>query len=699
MRSRSLPQCAAFPRSDAARRARLDLPSRRRARAPSVSTFTAAVVLLATSGATGRAAAQRHWPDAGVWRTHLTTVAALRDGWIELREVPDPNRPVRPDLDPHQRDELSPVPEHLRVTPDAADRWRVGVERLLAESATPGPAFWSRGADGRVTTPGLAAPGDELGLSIAWTRRDGKVVIDATRTACRRSGSADLTRNDVRVFLRALARAAATARHARGTPAPIDTARPYLPYSVGCQAYADSTPGLPPLPADPRRPAEVLVSLVIDRQGAVEGRSLRIAPAVDAVTESAIRHGLARWHFEPAILGGVPVRQRTHFVLAFTPQPPADDPQAQHPTRAGPVPGNAVGVDYGRVVIRFYPDARADTLFTDRRPSRMSLAPEEVARWLSALPPFWQRAAAWRPPAPYLSVVAGPGIGPPWARLHAQGRWVQNRIGLELMVGSGRPDDRFPNCPVSPGQSYGWEEVRVLTTRLARAATTALAGPTPVLDTVGVHPEVAVDCAAAPSDSNVARVALPGGDGDHDQVLLRFVVDRHGSVEPASITALDAPSPAAARAAARLAAGWDYIPATLAGRPVRQWTHATVRVVAPGEARAPRPYPSRAAVLAARDGCEMTRGPMAADYSEGDWPGYHRAFAPSVEFRCEIAPSLAPYRIVLAADSGGWFSEMRVFAGARARPQQTLDARTESIAVPGTTVFQARDLDGDGYRT
>lgn len=675
MRSRPLALRAASMILDAAR------PSFPRAPLPAI-----VLLLLALMLAVQPAVGQRQPGDAALWATRIATVAARRDGWIELREVPDRYSRQRPDADTHQMDEWSVAPEHLRVTPAAAERWRGEVARMLEESTAGGAGFWSRGQDGRVLTPELASPGQPVGVMLIWSHRDGRVVIDGGRQACLAGHSLqDLTHADVRAFLDALARAAATARRFRAAPAPVDTARPYGYTAVACQAVADSTPGLPRLPPDPRRPAEVLVSLVVDRRGAVETRTLRLAPAVDAGTEQAIRGMLARWHFTPAQLAGVTVRQRAHFVLAFTPQPPADDPEARHPTRMGAVPGWAVGRDHGWVVIRPRPDTRSDTLFSGTRHERMSLAPREVARWLSDLNPFWRRAAAWRPPARYNETISGPGIGPAYNRLHARARWVANRTVTGLVLGI-------------DGESLDWEQARLLTSRMAREATAALAGPAPVLDTIRAHPEVAVDRAAAFSDSNVARVAVPGADGDHDEVLLRFVVDRRGLVEPASITAVYAPSAAAARAATRLAVGWEYTPAMLAGRPVRQWAHATVRVVGPGQAPAPAPRPSRAARLAARDGCEMTRGPVSADYDTGEWERYHHALFPSVEFRCEIAPSLPPYRVVLTADTSGWRTGMHVYAGDHARPPQSLDGETTESPTVGITILQARDLDGDGYR-
>jgi TonB family protein len=218
------------------------------------------------------------------------------------------------------------------------------------------------------------------------------------------------------------------------------------------------------------------------------------------------------------------------------------------------------------------------------------------------------------------------------------------------------------------------------------------------VDTLRTYAPGEPDCPATALNGNVVRLPLAGADRDRDAVLLRFVVDREGSVEPVSVEVVSAPSPVAGAAARRLAANWDYVPALVAGLPVRQWTHATVHVVAPGEAPA-RPYPvPRAAVLAAREGCRMTRGPDPDDVQHDSWQRWWYVPGPEVEFSCRIEPGRAPQRVVVTGDGHGWPRDLRIYRGGAARPLQVLAPDFESLPMAGGEFLSAIDLDADGYR-
>lgn len=88
----------------------------------------------------------------------------------------------------------------------------------------------------------------------------------------------------------------------------------------------------------------------------------------------------------------------------------------------------------------------------------------------------------------------------------------------------------------------------------------------------GIYPGNAVDRAVVPRSDNGSPIypALLRSAGIEGDVLVRFVVDSAGRVEPNSITLLDASHVAFGDAVSRWLQRARYLPAEVAGRPVRQ---------------------------------------------------------------------------------------------------------------------------------
>jgi TonB family protein len=605
-----------------------------------------------------------------VWHTPLLTLTARPDGWIELSDS-------TPERDPHDRDDDIRFRE--RVTPAQAAAWLAAVRPLLAASLHPTPRFWARAQDSTVASPPLGFDLEHGGsLTLSWRMGSGgRMDLRVDAQGCR--GGKGLDAAGVQRFLAALDSAARVARALRPAPVPVERGRTYLDATVSCGARFL---GGPPLPAPPGGARDVLAEFVVDAAGRVDASSVRTWAGAGPRAAAAARAGLATWRFEPARVGGVAVAQRIHLLL-WPGHPAALTPDAV-----------SVSAAQGWVVVRQDDWPSEDTILQLRRRGQLRFTPAEVRRWVARADSFTRMVSSSAPRTGYDPPVEGPRLGSGAMALRLTGRHPAAGPVLALGVEGSRTQSSAPSCR---GVYVPDTALVSFRRRLAAAARVATARPPAPVDTLRAYAPGEPDCPAAAMNENVARLPLAGADRDRDAVLLRFVVDREGSVEPASVEVVSAPSPAAGAAARRLAANWDYVPALVAGRPVRQWTHATVRVLPPGEAPA-RPYPaSRAAVLAAREGCRLTRGPDPADYQHDGWNRWWRAPGTGVEFSCRIEPGRAPQRVVVTGDGHGWPHDLRVYRGA-ARPLQVLAPEFESSPLAGGEFLSAMDLDADGYR-
>jgi hypothetical protein len=121
-------------------------------------------------------------------------------------------------------------------------------------------------------------------------------------------------------------------------------------------------------------------------------------------------------------------------------------------------------------------------------------------------------------------------------------------------------------------------DVLLLVNAMADAARVAsLLKPTPAVDqSAGPFSEPEVACAAT-----LQRGYMPAWSPDYGprpasrgETLVRFIVTEEGRVDSTTLVWDHTPSPPAARAARVTLADWQFVPARLDGRRVRQWSHA-----------------------------------------------------------------------------------------------------------------------------
>ena len=124
---------------------------------------------------------------------------------------------------------------------------------------------------------------------------------------------------DVTSLLALLDSAAAMAGGGVGRPPTLS--RPYYSSEVSCPASADEANARPLAPASMATVAtEIGVEMVVDTTGLVERSSIRVMRGTNPALTDSIRATVARWRFHAAEIDGTPVRQFVQTAVAIGPR-------------------------------------------------------------------------------------------------------------------------------------------------------------------------------------------------------------------------------------------------------------------------------------------------------------------------------------------------------------------------------------------
>jgi len=227
------------------------------------------------------------------------TVEATSDGWVI----------VTPLWFWHERD--VPPTVRLRLAPADVKAWATAARHLAPEAPDSG------GLNFGVPLPQLGR--GRVHLAPRARRFRGSVSLDLN-TCDDVTASIGMTAADFDRFTEVLERAAKVAGRTTARPT---LARPYYQTEVSCAARPVQASVAPDFPAsiapDARRYTEVGVRFVVDTAGFVEARSLVVLPGTPAAFAKAARAVVRGWHFRPAEVSGLPVRQIVTTVIAFDP--------------------------------------------------------------------------------------------------------------------------------------------------------------------------------------------------------------------------------------------------------------------------------------------------------------------------------------------------------------------------------------------
>ena len=462
-------------------------------------------------------------PARRVWYTTLGEMSATPDGWVEWR-IADPTS-----IPPHF-DEFGGIA--ARLAPDSVRRWVATVRRAVSDSVS---------TAAKTAIPSLTSGEAEISLTI---HRDSlRVRYEIQAHACRGGRGVDPSRGDVIMLLDALEQAEREAASLRPTPADVGTG-PFSASKVTCPARQKRAY----MPAWSRqfgsRPAdrgESLIRFVVNEDGRIDLSTVEWAMAPTSGPARVAREVLAAWQFEPAMVGARPVRQWSHAVIWF-----ADSSDSEEWQLAGRAHTRTFIARRDGRVEHAYVNRWLDSLWLPNEAVRIreAYAPAVVRAWLGS------RSS---PEAEEADLIAPGGI---------------TRSGSGWYTGC----RAFPTTGTGRISAAAWPTLTDSARTAVAAATRHALAP---IDSIRVHGETEVTCAARPHGALVAELAHSPND---DEVALSFVVGRDGRTDPESIVLLGELDrrEASLLRAALLAQSWEA--GRLAGVRVPQHAHLVLHV-------------------------------------------------------------------------------------------------------------------------
>ena len=227
------------------------------------------------------------------------TVEASKTGWVSINLLS-----TRPDIGA-----LSPPP--FRMMTDAADlRDWIEKVRPLLESLLD--------STGRVPSRTITFGSGRYQMEITFTApRDAHFFWRACGPG---TGGAGASPSALLDFVALLDTAAKVAGGGHGRPPTLS--RPYYSIEVSCPAVAEEENPRPNPPAGtPAHIGDVGVEFIVDTLGRVEPGTIRVMPSVHRALADSVRAAVSRWHFQPAEIDGILVRQIVQTAVAIGPAP------------------------------------------------------------------------------------------------------------------------------------------------------------------------------------------------------------------------------------------------------------------------------------------------------------------------------------------------------------------------------------------
>jgi hypothetical protein len=398
----------------------------------------------------------------------------------------------------------------------------------------------------------------------------------------------------------ALRRAALDA--AAVAPRSVPTDAVWFEHAVSCGAQAkegNPPPVWPMEAAVPRYPRQVLVQFVVSPTGNVERGSERFLSSTDPRFAAAIRQVLPAWRYRPATRMGLPVRQLVHASIDFSPPVVLNRTRERCP----PLRGNRFGdatcdslftlttgsdavsiVPQGNGAIRIANglEDRFDFPTADRFQTRVAIPAtlfrqfvDTVARLLPAMA-VSQTAHAlanseYAPGAPQIGTENGLG-------LHM---WLSSTGWIRAGYGCGRDGEgeiRF--MEIGPHEFDMFQHI-------AREALVRVRAQPPWSEQRNrVYAEHELTCAVSRAQPESQPLPLgPAQQQRSTEVLVRFVVDTSGGVDPASVEIMPGPDSTSSYLTIDAVEHWRFTPAVAEGIHVRARVHASV-VIRPRDADA-----------------------------------------------------------------------------------------------------------------
>jgi hypothetical protein len=459
-----------------------------------------------------------------VWFTTIGDVRATPDGWVQWQIGPP-----------------SPLPPHhdamyglsARFAPDAVRAWVAAARRAMDEtSRSPG------------ITPVPTLTNGSASISLKVHRDAQHTGYEMFATSCRGNANVDPSRGELLLLIDAAADAANAASSLRATPRE-PTATVFSAAEVTCmaspvRAYMPAWSG-----SFGRRPAdraESLARFVIAADGRVDLSTLAWERTPAAAPLAAATAALADWQFQPALMGDQAVRQWSHARIWFADSTDAAEWQLAGRSRTR----SFVARGDGRIE-HAYLDRTFESVYPQNEVPhiREAYTPSAVRAWLEG------NALAGRPSTPD---ERGTDLVAPGGIIRHAGGWYDGCASIRR-TGAGRLS------------RAAWP---VLADSVRLALAEATQRPLSAIDSMRVYGETEVTCAAT-AHGRLAPTLTRSPNGD--ELVLSFVVERNGTVRPASLTVL---GPADGQNVSRIRAalaGQRWQPGRLAGVRVAQRAH------------------------------------------------------------------------------------------------------------------------------
>ena len=474
------------------------------------------------------------------------TVEATNTGWVSVSILS-----TRPDAG------LLPPPFRLLAEARDVKEWATRARAILAapqdSSAGQARALLGNGS---------------YQIEILRQRSRPASVVLSVRTCGSGWGSSGPSIGEALDFVALLDSAASVA--GGGEARPPTLSRPYYSSEVSCPAVAGPANQLPRAPHGTSASVpEVGAQFVVDTNGRVERRSIRILPGTPKSHVTAARRAIAQWTFRPAEVDGTPVRQVVQTSVGFQ-------------TEAHRASGESHAIQV---------EPTKDGWVHVYRPSGVNgnslqqwFEPDSVDTWLDRM---WGRSPGNEiAAADTARLLRTHGLLGPPSGVSLSSALLKTDSTLQLAVG-------FNGCAGAFNESgplMGTGQVFVTASRAARSFRRIPTSPIGELYTARD-----VSCPAwlpwvrstLPGFERVWRypvVAYPAsmlGTNAHAEVLISFVVDTTGVADPESIVVMPGSDARAAAAVPGALRELRFRAATRSGYKVRQRVIQTLRFEPP----------------------------------------------------------------------------------------------------------------------
>ncbi len=441
---------------------------------------------------------------------------------VEPRELLDWTRRVREEILAHRR------PDSTRGWPRRQVRPGLGLGRVHLEALA----------------PNLSSPNPAL---LMYKCFGNEITSEPTRVELAR--------------LLALFESAAK-RAGGGAARPPTLLRPYDGSEVSCGAQLTGVnPAIPypdDVPEPDRTPRQIGFGYIVDTTGQIEAGSIQFLPGTDARFERVVRQTIERWRFLPAEWDGTPVRTFVHETHIAMPTLEIVNGNAIHVIRFEATPGGWVRLDhladsYGPFIRHEWYTPDAVEAFADRIDSVLA-NPDSLARARArddvTLTMGTSLGVEYR-------VLFPMGKSAPRVSLNGCNEFFYHReaaidsaqtAAMRAAVHAARA---LRSTPIDESQTdYEGDEV-------ACDASFPAGGPAALGRFPSWRLPVAYPASLAAVNAQV-------------RVVVSFVIDASGVVDPRSFRGLPGDDPRAVAALPILLRRLRFLPATRGGRPVRQ---------------------------------------------------------------------------------------------------------------------------------